>query len=62
VEAAPLPRIEDAPHSLGDAASTQLQNIGGNDAQGASSGIWKLCMHLIISSKDMDFLMFLYKY
>ncbi|KAK2378056.1 hypothetical protein QL285_078658 [Trifolium repens] len=37
VEAAPLPRIEDAPHSLGDAASTQLQNIGGNDAQGASS-------------------------
>ncbi|PNY08888.1 hypothetical protein L195_g005425 [Trifolium pratense] len=38
VEAAPLPRIEDAPHSLGVAASTQPQNIGGNDAQGASSG------------------------
>ncbi|CAJ2633794.1 unnamed protein product [Trifolium pratense] len=38
VEAAPLPRIEDAPHSLGVAASTQPQNIGSNDAQGASSG------------------------
>ncbi|MCI08060.1 DNA double-strand break repair Rad50 ATPase-like, partial [Trifolium medium] len=37
VEAAPLPRSEDAPHSLGVAASTQPQNIGGNDAQGASS-------------------------
>ncbi|WJX59695.1 hypothetical protein P8452_44986 [Trifolium repens] len=37
VEAAPLPRIEDAPHSLEVAVSTQPQNIGSNEVQGALS-------------------------
>jgi hypothetical protein len=62
VEAAPLPRIEDAPHSLEVAVSTQPQNIGSNEVQGALSGIWKLCMHSIISCKDMHFRMLRYKY
>jgi cell division protein FtsL len=38
VQAAPLPRNEDA----------QLQNIGSKDAQGASSGIWRLCISLFL--------------
>jgi len=51
-EADPLPRNEDSHHTLGVAASTQQQSKESKDAQGASSGIWKLCMHLL----------FLYRY
>ena len=46
-EAAPLQTNEDANHTLGVAASTQPQSKVNKDAQGASSGIWKLCMHIL---------------
>jgi SMC interacting uncharacterized protein involved in chromosome segregation len=38
-----------------DTASTQPQNIRDKDAQGASLGIWKLFMHLIIPTKICTF-------
>ncbi|MCI31417.1 DNA double-strand break repair Rad50 ATPase-like, partial [Trifolium medium] len=44
VEAAPLRRNEYVHDSFRVAASTQPQNIGGNNAQGASSGILEI-MH-----------------
>jgi len=46
-EAAPLQINGDANHTLGVAASTQPQGEGNKDVQGASSGIWKLCMHFL---------------
>lgn len=51
-EAAPLPINQDDHYTLGVAASTQSPSKGIKDAQGSSSGIWKLCMHLL----------FLYRY
>ncbi|GAU28364.1 hypothetical protein TSUD_256920 [Trifolium subterraneum] len=46
VEAGPLSRNEDAPHSLGVVASTHPQNIEGNGGQGASSGYQYLVQHV----------------